>query len=206
MTREPPAKIDRRERRGAATRAHILDTTVRAIVNHGYHGLTTTMVAKAARVSRGAMLHHFPSREALIAETVQFLFRKRLAAFEKMVAEVAAKGHPIAQSLEIFAAQAQHPYFIAFFELSVAARTDKTLHALLAPCQQTLEARSLELARRLFPQVSDQRLEIGLGLSQAVIEHLALRQMSRDATAADDALLQHLHLHIRAFYGLDAEA
>lgn len=212
MTSKPPQhpparpRIDRRERRGAATREQILDATVRSIVTHGYHALTTTMVAKAAKVSRGAMLHHFPSREAVIRETIGYLFEKRLAAFEKMVARVSAEGHRVEQSLEIYWQQARHPYFIAFFELSVAARTDKSLQAMLTPYQQALEARSLELARQLFPDVAPERLAIGLALSQAVIEHLALQHMAQKDNPLDAPLLTHMQNHIRAFYGLDGPA
>ncbi|RME67063.1 MAG: TetR/AcrR family transcriptional regulator, partial [Alphaproteobacteria bacterium] len=197
-------KIDWRARRGAATREQILDAAVRTLVKRGYSDLTTTTIAKTAGVSRGAMLHHFPAKDVLIREMVRYLFDRRMAAFEKMVATVSRDGNRVAESLKTYWQQVNHPYFIAFFELTVAARTDKMLHAMLAPCQDALDARGLELAQALFPQVARERLTIGLALSQAVVEYLALQHMRRAPNALDDRLIAHLSHHIRAFYGLDA--
>ncbi|HEY8351167.1 MAG TPA: TetR/AcrR family transcriptional regulator [Sphingomonadales bacterium] len=197
-------KIDWRERRGAATREQILDAAVRAIVRHGYAALTTTMIADTANVSRGAMLHHFPSKDVIIRETIKYLFEKRMGAFRKMVGEIPAKDDRIRHSIEIFWKQVNHPYFIAFFELTVAARTDKSLLEMLAPCQKALEERGLELAQALFPEVDRDRLALGLALSQAVMESLAFQRIRRQPTEADKRLIAYLEEQIRSLYGLDS--
>ena len=48
------------------TRTAILDATLDCFYELGYGNTTTEKVAKQAGVSRGAMLHHFPSRKTLI--------------------------------------------------------------------------------------------------------------------------------------------
>lgn len=199
-------KIDWRERRGAATREQILDAAVRAIVRHGYAALTTTMIAETANVSRGAMLHHFPSKEVIIRETIKYLFEKRMGAFEKMVGNIPVTGDRIRHSIEIFWKQVNHPYFIAFFELTVAARTDKALLEMLAPCQQALDERGLELAEALFPELERERLALGLALSQAVMESLAFQRIRRQPRETDKKLIEYLEQQIRALYNLEASA
>ncbi len=201
-SRAAKTRIDWRERRGAATREQILDAAVRSIVKHGYASLTTTMIADTAEVSRGAMLHHFPSKEAIIREMVRHLFEKRMAAFEKMVKTVPDEDSRIKNSIRIFRDQVNHPYFIAFFELTVAARTDTTLLDMLRPCQEALEARGLELATSLFPEVSPDRIALGMALSQAVMENIALQHLSRNSNATDDRLIEFLEHQISDLYNL----
>jgi AcrR family transcriptional regulator len=56
--------------RRAATRGRILDAARALLVEHGAE-TTTAMVLERAGVSRGALYHHFPSREDLVAAVVE---------------------------------------------------------------------------------------------------------------------------------------
>ena len=55
------------------TRARILDAAVRLFVEIGYHAATNARIAEAANLTRGAMLYHFPDREALIDAVVPYI-------------------------------------------------------------------------------------------------------------------------------------
>ena len=48
-----------------ALRGRLLDAALECLVELGYGGTTTSVVAARAGVSRGAQLHHFPTRAAL---------------------------------------------------------------------------------------------------------------------------------------------
>src|SRR5918912_371373 len=63
--------------RSATTREALLDATVRCLVEEGYASTTTARVAERAGVSRGAHLHHFQTRNALVAAAIQHLARRR---------------------------------------------------------------------------------------------------------------------------------
>ena len=52
--------------RSAATQDKILHATIALIAERGLSHTSTQDIAKHADVSRGAMLHHFPTRSALI--------------------------------------------------------------------------------------------------------------------------------------------
>ena len=65
------------------TRTAILDAALDCFYEIGYGNTTTEKVAKKAGVSRGAMLHHFPSRTALIRAAVMHLNQKRLQLYEE---------------------------------------------------------------------------------------------------------------------------
>src|SRR3954452_9493935 len=63
--------------RSATTREALLDATVACLVEDGYAHTTTTRVAERAGVSRGAHLHHFQTRSALVDAASEHLSRRR---------------------------------------------------------------------------------------------------------------------------------
>ncbi len=52
--------------RGDARRAAILDTAVEMIARHGSRGVSLGDIAQAAGVSKTGLLHHFPTKDALL--------------------------------------------------------------------------------------------------------------------------------------------
>src|SRR5687767_4439256 len=65
------------EERSAATRERLLDATVECLVDLGYAKTTTTEVVRRAGVSRGAQVHHFPTKADLVQNAVVHLASKR---------------------------------------------------------------------------------------------------------------------------------
>ncbi len=59
--------------KSAMTRDRILDAAIQCFISLGYTNVTTAKVASSAGVSRGAMLHHFPSKTELIQSAVEYL-------------------------------------------------------------------------------------------------------------------------------------
>ena len=66
---KPRRRRTQQERR-AATRAALLDATIECLVEYGYAGVTTTKIVEHAGVSRGAQVHHFPTKAQLVADAV----------------------------------------------------------------------------------------------------------------------------------------
>jgi AcrR family transcriptional regulator len=63
-----PSPVGRRERKKAATRAHIADTALALFLEKGYENVTVRDVAAAADVSPTTLLNHFPTKEALVVD------------------------------------------------------------------------------------------------------------------------------------------
>ena len=61
---EKPA--DKRLERGLETRRAIIETAARLFAEHGYAAVSIEAVLAACRLSRGALYHHFQSKEALL--------------------------------------------------------------------------------------------------------------------------------------------
>lgn len=65
--------------RSAETQQRIMEAAVRLIRDRGYANFRTAEVARIAGVSRGAMLHHYPTKDDLVYATLQFVYDKSLA-------------------------------------------------------------------------------------------------------------------------------
>jgi AcrR family transcriptional regulator len=61
---EKPA--DKRLERGLETRRAIIETATRLFAEHGYAAVSIEAVLAACQISRGALYHHFQSKEALL--------------------------------------------------------------------------------------------------------------------------------------------
>lgn len=53
------------------TRSRILDAVMQLILDHGVQGVTLSAVCRKARISKGGLVHYFPSKEALIHAFVE---------------------------------------------------------------------------------------------------------------------------------------
>ncbi|MDQ7804109.1 TetR/AcrR family transcriptional regulator [Amycolatopsis sp. A133] len=63
-------KIDR----GQATREHLVAVATGLFTEHGYDGTSIDAVLRAAEVSRGALYHHFPGKDALFAAVLDAVY------------------------------------------------------------------------------------------------------------------------------------
>lgn len=177
--------------RTATTCDLLLDATIALLVERGYRGTSTVEVSRRAGVSRGAQLHHYPTKEALVAAAVDHLLTKR-------VAELSARlGSPKNDVLDLSDAASAlwsiytGDTFYAWLELVVAARTDPQLRELLAGVDARLVLRAEKLCQRfLLPYVQDARtVKATTRLVLAMFDGLAThRILSGDDALAHDAL------------------
>jgi AcrR family transcriptional regulator len=70
VRRQRRTQSERREE----TRGRILSAAAKLILQRGYAGLRTAEVATVAGVSRGAQLHHFPTKQELVVATLRHVF------------------------------------------------------------------------------------------------------------------------------------
>jgi AcrR family transcriptional regulator len=141
--------------RSATTRQALLDATIACLVEEGYANTTTARVAERAGVSRGAHLHHFQTRSALVAAAVEHLRVRR--AEELMAAADALPSGPerVTQALDLLWRSYTSPLFQGALDLWSAGRTDAELRSHLVKIERDFDRQTMELARRLFPQAAE---------------------------------------------------
>lgn len=191
--------------KSAATRNLIVEAAIKCFVDLGYAQTTTTAIADKAGLSRGAMLHHFPSKIDIVRAAVEYLHGKRLKAFRKAIqrAQPVAEGDRVRQAVEAYWSHVRHPMFVAFFELSVAARTDPELAAILLPAQEAFEREWYRTAQEVFPEWEgrQEQFDVALDLSRYVMEGMAVSFITHKETERDKRLLRFLEEKLRELLG-----
>ena len=181
-------------RKSAATRLQIVEATLRCFVKLGYFHTTTPAIAEEAGLSRGAMLHHFPSRLDVVRAAVQHLHAKRLIAFRAAVDDLPAGANRAHAALRAHWEQLRHPLYSVFIELYVAARTDPELADILGPADAAFVRELRATAVEVVPEWRDRgsNFDLGYDLAICVLQGLALNMLRNPATEPDEAFLRYL--------------
>lgn len=182
-------------------RARLLEATVECLVERGFGGTSTTLVSERAGVSRGAQLHHFPTKNDLVVAAVEHLTEVRATELAAAAANLPAGKRRARAVLRMLGDHFSSPVFTAALELWVAARTDEALLAAVAPLEQrvgrethrmTVELlgadESVPGVRELVQATLD--LVRGLGLADTITDDARRRRriLDRWADTLDAAL------------------
>ena len=188
--------------KSAGTRTAIVDAAIRCIVKHGYAKTTTPRIAEEAGLSRGAMMHHFSNRLTVIQSAVRHLHEKRIKAFRRAGSGLPPAGsNRVHDALMAYWKQVTYPLFIAFHELTVAARADKDLADILIPARRSFHKEWYKVAVEQFPEWQDdpKKFNIALHLTQNLLEGMAINRLSGDLDdATTNKLLSYLEEELRA--------
>ncbi len=189
------------EERTRAMRARLLEATTELLVERGFAGTSTTLVSERAGVSRGAQLHHFPTKNALVVAAVEHLTAVRAAELEKAAAALPTGSRRTRAVLQMLADHFTSPVFTAALELWVAARTDAALLAAVAPLEQrvgrethrlTVDLLDADESRPGVRELVQATLDLvrGLGLANTITDDVRRRGriLDRWAVTLDAAL------------------
>jgi AcrR family transcriptional regulator len=165
------------EERSAATRARLLDATVACLADRGYARTTTTEIARRARVSRGAQLHHFPTKAQLVTTAVEHLFEQRHREVRAAFARLPAGADRATAGVDLLWSIISGATFHAWVELVVAARTDAKLRRTVTGISHRFLDAVTRSFRELFPDAEGHRDFIP-AFAFAVLQGLALDRMA----------------------------
>jgi len=194
------------EERTRVMRARLLEATVDCLVEYGWSGTSTTLVSQRAGVSRGAQLHHFPNKNALVLAAVEHLSEVRGQDL-RAAAETLPSGPSRTRAvLDMLAEHFISPVFTAALELWVAARVDPSLLESVGPLEQRVGRETHKLTvdllgadeskpgtRELVQATLD--LVRGLGLANTISDDRRRRNRILDTWAAQlDAHLRDADL------------
>lgn len=139
---KPPRRTQ--AERSAAMRARILKAAVTCLYKHGYGATTTVSVAALAKVSRGAMLHHFPSKADLMLATLAHVLELNGANFLKAAAKIEDPWERYAALPDLRLEASGQPAGVAFMEIMVGARSDETVRNRFDEFQRQLNTRTTQ--------------------------------------------------------------
>ncbi|PTQ90738.1 TetR/AcrR family transcriptional regulator [Agitococcus lubricus] len=118
--------------RSEAMRIRLIEATLKCLEVDGYAGTTVTKIVEAAQVSRGAPVHHFPSKAALIAAAAEHLMRRFYVQLGVAMAGIGESEDKLTELImtswkQVFGASEN----TVILELIVASRRDQELATML---------------------------------------------------------------------------
>jgi len=175
-------------------RARLLDATIECLHDLGYARTSTPEIARRAGVSRGAQLHHFPTKAELVTNAVEHLFGRRREEFLQAFRARPAGQDPVEAAIDILWSMVSGPTFYAWLELVVAARTDLELREPVAGLTTRLGAIIEQTFRELFPAPAGANpfYEVAPRFAFALLDGLALERIHADGPDSHAAVLQAL--------------
>ena len=187
--------------RSAETQGKLLDAAERALVEVGYYGTSTPEVCKRARVSHGSLLHHFGTREALLAATLERLYARRTEQVLGVLAVAEKSRDRVRALVDQLWAVFDHDDFKVIVELWLATANERGLRRRVLPVMQGFDAALRPTAARLFPHLArrPRTLAAAVGVLFNFMQGMGLARiafgadsMTPEDLAAERALLTQL--------------
>jgi AcrR family transcriptional regulator len=168
------------EERRASTRAKVLDATVASLVDLGYASTTSAIVSERAGVSRGAQLHHFPTKAELVAAAVEHLAEQIGHEVHVAAARLPTQARRVDASIDLLWQHFAGPLFPALLELMVAARTDSELQGIMQDVGRRLTAAIQRQVREVFgpDAAASPSFNLVMEMTFDLLSGLALRRVT----------------------------
>ena len=172
------------------TRERILNAAVASLIELGTARTTTLEVQRRAEVSRGALLHHFPTHAAMLAATVEELVRRNEAAVVEGVSRLTDSEDGIARAVSVLAMTTAQPAYMAELELWAVSRTDPELLACLRQAERRARKESERVVGALFSTAADKPAQsVVMAMTMEFLRGLALSSALRSSPARRQQLI-----------------
>ena len=188
--RAPRTQQQRRDE----TRRALLDAAVESLIEVGFARTTTLEVQRRADVSRGALLHHFPSKAELLVAAVDHLAEMRARELKQLASVLPEERAGRARTDAVIGLLWQcfsGTFFQVTMELRTAARTDPELRPVLVVAERQLRDRIFAQSRTLFGKdvAEHPGLERALDLTLQLMIGAAMSSVLHKEDAHMDALI-----------------
>ncbi len=198
--------------KSAMTRGAILDAAIECFIELGYANTTTAVIAEYAGVSRGAMMHHFPSRSAVLQAAIGYLHEQRLREYHELMRNIDPPTEQLSRdkiraSLEAAWEYVNLPSFVAYHELLAASRTDPELNGIMQPLERDFESLFMQTVRAELPHFADlDILELCNDIVQFTMRGMALSHMSSRKQERAERMIELLTDVLEALYTTSSAA
>ncbi len=180
--------------RSAATQTLLLDATIDCLVERGFEGTSTPEICRRAGVSRGAQLHHYPTKVSLLVAAVEHLCDRRHQEFRQLVDDKPSHSQRLDAAFDQLWQLYASPTLTAWMELTVASRTDPVLSEEMRRVSLRLEDETEATLREFFGIRAKVPPKAAVRMVLSLLDGLALRTLLQDEASARKALTVFRHL------------
>lgn len=169
-------------------RTRLLDATIECLAEQGYSKTSTNDIVRRARVSRGALAHHFRTRNDLFSAAAQRLIAARAKEFRERFTAIAPERRTPAEALTVLWSFYDDPPFVAMMELMIGARHEPGLRTVLAPMSDQIADITAAVVDDFFPELAGMPLlDEALRSIHALFAGLALSALASGDTQGRSA-------------------
>ncbi|MBS1700611.1 MAG: TetR/AcrR family transcriptional regulator [Armatimonadetes bacterium] len=118
MIEQSVNKVARRTNDPVATRAKILETSIRLFNEYGYHSVSFAQIAKATGFPKSLVAYHFGTKEELWGAVTAHMMKPAAEAMDLFLAGKLTVGELLTMRLQMLAASPQRARFVAWTSLS----------------------------------------------------------------------------------------
>ncbi|MBK0327877.1 TetR/AcrR family transcriptional regulator [Rhodobacteraceae bacterium F11138] len=126
--------------RSIAMRERLIKATLDVIYDMGYKSASTPEFSRRAQVSRGALLHHFPTRSDIIIAAMEELLREGTREISEVASKVARQEVSLGDFVEFLWQMFSGRFFYISLEFINEARMDTELRDRMIPVVRDFHA------------------------------------------------------------------
>ncbi len=180
--------------RSAETRRLINLATIRSLVEAGYASTTTSAVCDRAGVSRGALTHHFASKQEMMTSAIIHLSEIQEQELSASARNLADGPHRTRAVISLLWDNFRSDLFYASLELWNASRTDPTLRDALYEAERSLGQRHRALVAELFgdPLASHPQFGRTMEITFRQLRGAAVTRILRQDPAIENSVVDDL--------------
>jgi AcrR family transcriptional regulator len=167
------------EERSEGTQHRIITAAIEILSAEGYTAATTHSIAARADVSRGAMLHHFPSKDDLMLAVVRAAHEYDSVYMRERLARIIDPLERFFALPNLAWAVMSGPSGVAVLEILMSSRSNPTLAERLAPLHAEIESESQDRILKLMQDAGLRRDAVSKYSAQLVVA--AIRGFSIEA-------------------------
>ena len=128
--------------RSAQTRKRIMRAAITSLYRNGYSATSTIVVANDAKVSRGAMLHQFPTKAEMMAGVLDAVYEEQSAYYLRVLGAIEDPVERLVQMTRAAWNAFKRPAGVAQMEIFLAARSDPDLKPIVRKANKRIDAES----------------------------------------------------------------
>jgi AcrR family transcriptional regulator len=190
MTAQLKRRRTQQERR-EETSERIINAAFDVIKRRGYSGFRIAEVQEVAGVSRGALLHHFPTKETLALAALEYAFAASRADAEARAAQLESAHDPIGEVIRDSEAFFFGDHFLVALDILMSAGKDPSIRSKVQSISRThrlpVEMAWLDVLRA--DKVPEDVAEDILWLTISMVRGMSIRAFWQD----EPARFQHLY-------------
>ena len=177
-----------------------MQAAVECIYEGGLQSTSTVDIAKRANVSRGAMLHHYPSRDQLLSATYETLLAKEANKLRQAAENYRNGGLTVDEFIDQLWKRFSVESFSITMDYFAAARTDKSLRTSVKKARKVYDKALADIWINYFSESKCDKRELlaHLRLTVSLFRGMSMQRLVLEDQEAQDEMIATWKRHVRA--------